>query len=191
MTSEPRPKFRRQQLLIDHHVQGSLLRRTGLYSIGCTVYFAVILLFTESMSRQDTTISEAIFRCLDESIYWAPGLILLTPLVAYDMLRLTNRFAGPIFRLRREMQRLVDDESESPLSFREGDYWTDFADVFNDLRQEVIELRELKIDAQRVLAEGVPSKQVREMSDEDRAAEIESALSTDADAEDFLATVGS
>lgn len=142
MTQSSKSAFLRQQLLVDHHVQGALLKRTGLYSVSCAVYFAVILVFTESMSRPDELFSEAIFRCLDEAIYWAPGLILLTPLVAYDMLKLTNRFAGPVFRLRREMKRLINGESIQPLSFRDGDHWPEMAELFNQLRQELIELRQ-------------------------------------------------
>ena len=132
----------RQQLLIDKSVQGTLLRRTALYSCACAVYFIVILIFTESMSDPDQPFSEAVFRCFDEAIFWAPGLMLLTPVVAYDLLRVTNRFAGPVFRLRREMQRLVDHESIDPLNFRDGDYWLEMADIFNQIRDELLELRE-------------------------------------------------
>ncbi len=144
MAVNNKPSFLRQQLLIDHHVQGSLLRRTALYSAACGVYFIVILIFTESMSRPESTVGDAIMACLDEAIYWAPGLVLLAPLVAYDMLKLTNRFAGPIFRLRREMEQLVAGESAYGLNFREGDYWTEMVPVFNQLRTELLELRELK-----------------------------------------------
>lgn len=133
--------FLRQQLLVDQPVQGMLLKRTGLYSVACALYFVVILIFAESMSRKDGTIVDAIGRCFEEAIYWAPGLFLLAPLVAYDMLKLTNRFAGPIFRLRREMQRLIVGESERPLNFRDGDYWTEIAEEFNHLRDELMELR--------------------------------------------------
>ena len=134
----------RQQLLIDNHVQGSLLRRVAFYSFGCAIYFVVILVLTESMSDPDEKLAESIFRCMDEAIYWAPGLMLLTPVVAYDMLKVTNRFAGPMFRLKREMQRLIDGESVHPLNFRDGDFWTEMADSFNEIRAELHELREEK-----------------------------------------------
>lgn len=132
----------RQQLLIDEHVQGSLLRRTALYSCACAVYLIVILVFTESMSHPEEPLLASLIRCLDEAIYWAPGLMLLAPVIAYDMLRVTNRFAGPFFRLKREMRRLIDGESKVPLSFRDGDYWFDAADIFNQIRDEMLSLRE-------------------------------------------------
>lgn len=132
----------RQQLLIDPRVQGSLLRRAALYSAASGLYFLVILVFTESMSNPEEPFGVAISRCIDEAVYWAPGLMLLVPVITYDLLRVTNRFAGPVFRLRREMQRLVDGESEHPLSFRDGDYWVEIAGTFNQLRSELMQYRE-------------------------------------------------
>lgn len=132
----------RHQLLIDNAVQGTLLRRTALYSFACALYFIVILIFTESMTDPNVPLSEAAFRCFDEAIYWLPGLMLLTPVVAYDLLMVSNRFAGPAYRLRRELQRLIDGQSITPLSFRDGDYWIELADRFNVIRAELLELRE-------------------------------------------------
>jgi len=132
----------RQQLLIDGPVQGVLLKRMCLYGGACLLYFSGVILLTESMANPEEAISSVIFRCLDDTIYWGPGLVLLVPAFAYDLLRVSNRFAGPVFRLRREMRRLADGESEYPLSFREADNWTELADVFNELREELLELRE-------------------------------------------------
>ena len=134
----------RQKLLIDWSVQGCLLGRTALYSAACCLYFSVILIFNEWASEPGSTFVDAIFSCLDESIYWAPGLVLLIPMVVYDLLKLTNRFAGPFFRLQREMGRLVNHESESPLGFRDGDYWVDVTDDFNAIREELMQLREFR-----------------------------------------------
>ena len=138
--------FERHQLMVDERVQGALLWRAGFYGIACALYFIVILIFAEVMSRQDVTFGEAILACAGEAIYWLPGLLLMVPLIAYDMLRQSNRFAGPIFRLRREMQRLIAGESENPLLFREEDYWAEMVEEFNQIRSELLELRKAKLD---------------------------------------------
>jgi hypothetical protein len=131
----------RNQLLIDESVQGALLRRTALYC-GCSaVYFITILIFTESITTPDQTILQSLLHNLNEIVYWAPGLMLMSPIVLYDLLRVTNRFAGPVFRLQREMQRLIDCESTSPLTFRERDYWMEMAVAFNKIRDEMLERR--------------------------------------------------
>ena len=51
--------------------------------------------------------------------------------------RVTNRFAGPIFRLRRSMRELADGEHVEPVHLRKGDYWQDVADQFNRVIQRV------------------------------------------------------
>jgi hypothetical protein len=134
----------RQQLLIDKDVQGAVLQRTILYSVCCVVYFLVIMFFSTTAETPEDKWHEIVMKCLDEAVYWAPGLMLLTPVIAYDLLTLTNRFAGPVFRLRREMQRLTSGEESYPLSFRDGDYWMEMADLFNQVRDEMLELREFK-----------------------------------------------
>ncbi|MDA8744176.1 hypothetical protein N9N28_06040 [Rubripirellula amarantea] len=146
--------FVRQQLFVDPQVQGVLVRRAALYSTACTIYFVVIAVFATCMSDPDRSISDSLTLCLDEAIYWAPGLILLAPLVIYDMLKVTNRFAGPVFSLRREMQRLIDNKSERPLKFREGDTWTDLASRFNLIREEVLELRKANRELKHELNKG-------------------------------------
>lgn len=134
----------RQQLLVDRDVQGAVLRRTVLYSTCCVVYFMVIMFFSTSAESTTGRWQETLLLCLDEVVYWAPGLMLLAPVIAYDLLTLTNRFAGPVFRLRREMQRLANGEEAYPLGFRDGDYWVEMADLFNQVREEMLELREYK-----------------------------------------------
>lgn len=174
MSQNSQPVFVRQQLLIDEKVQGALLRRAGFYSLACALYFIVILIFAEFMSRQDVSLVEAIFGCFTEAIYWLPGLLLMVPLIAYDMLKQSNRFAGPMFRLRREMQRLIAGESEQPLNFRDDDYWTEMADEFNQLRDELQQLRKAKTQPQSSIA----STEHKLFDDSDDESEEDSLLLT-------------
>jgi len=55
----------------------------------------------------------------------------LLPLVLVDVVRLSNRFAGPAYRLRRAMRQLAHGEKVQPITFRQGDFWKEFADDFN------------------------------------------------------------
>lgn len=131
----------RKNLLIDQSVQGSLLRRIGFYSLACGLYFLMTLVITETLSNPRESIAETTRRCLEEAIFWAPGLMLLAPIILYDLIRVTNRLAGPIFRLRRELGRLAEGRPSQPLVLREDDYWSEVAESFNQLRREVLRLR--------------------------------------------------
>jgi hypothetical protein len=68
--------------------------------------------------------------------FHGPALVaslLLLPLVVIDIIRVSNRFTGPLLRLRRSMRGLASGERVEPLYFREGDFWKDFADEFNEV----------------------------------------------------------
>jgi hypothetical protein len=134
----------RHNLLVDRDVQGVILRRTALYATAGALYFSVILVCSESLSEPKQSVGDAIMRCLDETIYWLPGFAILAPVIAYDIIRITNRFTGPVFRLRRELTRLAEGQEVQPMVFREDDYWREMSEIFNRIRDEMIELRNAK-----------------------------------------------
>ncbi|TWT83034.1 hypothetical protein CA13_44970 [Planctomycetes bacterium CA13] len=131
----------RKYVVADPHVQGAILRRVGLYALAAIAYYSVVLFFSIYATGRVGTTTDRLFECLDDIITWLPGLFVLGPIAAYDLLTTTNRFAGPICRLRREMKMLVDDESPRELTFRENDHWSEVAKHYNELRQELLELR--------------------------------------------------
>lgn len=70
----------------------------------------------------------------------AMGSLLLLPIVLIDVLRLSNRFTGPMFRVRQTMNLLAQGEAVRPLAFRDGDFWTEFAGDFNAVAARLREL---------------------------------------------------
>ena len=70
----------------------------------------------------------------DILFHYGPAIVvgvLLLPLAVFDVLRLSNRFVGPFFRLRGAMRQLARGERVDPIFFRRGDFWQEFADEFN------------------------------------------------------------
>jgi hypothetical protein len=63
--------------------------------------------------------------------------ILVLPLLIYDALKLSNKFTGPLFRLRRELRRLAAGEHVPPIRFRSRDFWVAMADEFNAASQRM------------------------------------------------------
>jgi hypothetical protein len=59
------------------------------------------------------------------------GSVLLLPLVLLDCLRLSNRFAGPMVRIRQATKELAQGQTPRPVQLREGDFWAEFVDDFN------------------------------------------------------------
>ncbi len=75
----------------------------------------------------------------DMWFFYGPAAIasfLLLPLVIVDIIRISNRFVGPLLWLRRSMRALARGEYVEPIEFRGNDFWYDFADEFNAVAPE-------------------------------------------------------
>lgn len=149
------------------------MRRFALYGAGCLLYCAATLVLTDTLRYPHESFHESLLRSLDEVALWLPTLLLLAPIFAYDLLRLSNRFVGPIFRLRRELRRLSNGEPVTMIDFREGDFWHDTADSFNRVREELEMLRTLAAGKELPIASPgtPPQKQLFEASDDSDAIE--------------------
>jgi hypothetical protein len=72
----------------------------------------------------------------------------LFPAFMLDTIRFSNRFVGPVSRLRQELRRLAQTHQANDLLFRENDFWRDFANEFNSVshtirkqQQQIVELQ--------------------------------------------------
>ncbi len=67
--------------------------------------------------------------------------LFLLPIVLIDTLMLTNRFAGPIYHLRRSIRALAAGGPVDPIRFRDHDFWQEIAQEFNTLSGYVEQLK--------------------------------------------------
>ena len=58
-------------------------------------------------------------------------MFFLLPVFILDTIKLSHRFAGPIYRLRNTIRSLAQGEEFRPLKFREVDFWQSLAEDFN------------------------------------------------------------
>ena len=66
--------------------------------------------------------------------YLAPYLVAsaaLFPMVVASANRFSNRFAGPMVRIRKTLKELANGESPPHILLRDGDFWADVADDIN------------------------------------------------------------
>lgn len=131
----------RKRLFIDRQVQGALLFRTVVYWFFLLVATSLIMLGVYAIREPGGTFFEYCRLVLARHGILAIATLLLLPLVIYDVLVTTNRFAGPVYRMRRAMRSLAADEPIGPLQFREGDYWRGLADEFNAVAARMAELK--------------------------------------------------
>ncbi len=144
--AKPMATFKRKKLFVDPKVQGAFLARILLYWFLCLVASGTALIAWMLLTGGPRVLFEPF---TDFWPQFAPAVVvssLMLPILMFDCVRLTNRFAGPMFRVRREMRNLADGTPTHSIHLRTGDFWMEFADEFNAVRQRIILLEE-RLDA--------------------------------------------
>jgi len=132
----------RQKFWIDRSVQGVLIGRIILYWTAGLLYLGLGSACFQYYAHPDWSIETHAWALFQQIWPWIPSLILFMPLVIYDIIRLSNLFAGPIYRLRVHLDELMENPECRPLTFREDDYWQDLVQPINYLQNEIVALRE-------------------------------------------------
>ncbi len=149
--SRTRPKLpTRRQLFVDPEVQGALVARTIIYWVTCTLSIALLLLCWQVLIGPVRPLS---FHLENMWFFYGPALIasvIVLPVAIMDTIRVSNRFAGPLTRLRHGMRALAKGRSVPPMEFRRDDFWYEFAEEFNAVVREVEELRQRERETEKL-----------------------------------------
>jgi len=131
-------KNERKRSLVDAPIQGALLLR-AVFHWTFLIVGAFVVLFVWEVLTGDPHQSFSGQLQATWSRYSPCFIILLVllPAVVHDTLKLSNRFAGPLFRLRRSMQGLVDGQPVQPVRLRNRDFCQDLAKNFNIILERI------------------------------------------------------
>jgi hypothetical protein len=134
-------KHQRRKIFIDRPIQLAVLLRTALYWAMCTMAQVLMVLFfgMVASSQQD-------FPSLHPQVTWHLQVTLLAsiallPILLWDVLKLSHRWVGPIFRLRTALRTLSRGETISPVKFRGRDFWQDLASDLNAVAAQLEKTR--------------------------------------------------
>ena len=145
-------KFKRRQLFVDPKVQGVLiLRMLGYWTVTMITVTCMILSWriVTAPGRSFVEHLEGLWVHYGAAII---ASVLLLPLIVIDCIRVSNRFAGPLYRLRRCMRDLTAGLPVPPVHFRDGDFWSDVADEFNAVSSKLQRLEEELAEARGEVA---------------------------------------
>lgn len=125
---------RRKQQLVDPTVQLGIVRKIAFHWVVFFVCNAMALmiwirLFEQPDADWGQTFGDTIRRFMPFFII----TMALIPAFVWDTLKLTNRFAGPISRLRGALADASAGRAVSPLQFRTNDFWQEIAENFNSV----------------------------------------------------------
>jgi len=105
--------------------------RIMLYWLFCLLSISLMLIcwsaYVGPSRRFIDLISDLYFR-------YGPALsasLMLLPIVMMDVLRMSNRFVGPVLRLRKGLREVAEGRPAQPLNFRDDDFWREMATDFN------------------------------------------------------------
>ena len=122
---------RRKSEYIDPEVQGALARRISIHWCLYTFLAAALIVGLKWMSHPFVPFTDHLIEA-----WWSYGslflvLLCLVPLFVYDAVKLSNRFTGPVLRLRNATRELADGKHPGKITLRDNDFWKDLADDFN------------------------------------------------------------
>jgi len=131
---------KRRQMFVDRRVQGALILHSVMYWAFCLTSVTLMLLCW----RIITGPARMFYTHFDEMWFlYGPALVaslLLLPIVVIDIVRLSNKFAGPMVRLRKAMHQLAQGERVASIHFRENDFWREAAEDFNTIASRLQKL---------------------------------------------------
>lgn len=127
----------RSKEYVDPQVQGALWRRLVLHWLAFTSVAAALVVGLEWMSDPFQQVGAVI-----ASAWWtySPLLLVLAcllPVFIFDSIRLSHRFAGPVFRLRKVMKELAQGTIPARVEFRENDFWREMATDVNRVIEQM------------------------------------------------------
>lgn len=143
----------RQQVWVDRSVQGVLVGRVLLYWLCAILYVGIGSACFQYNQNPEWTLTKHAVVLFSQMWPWIPTVVLILPLAIYDVVRLSNLFVGPIYRLRKHFAALRQDIACAPLTFREDDYWRDLTAPINDMQAEILRLRSGVIELQQVASQ--------------------------------------
>jgi signal transduction histidine kinase len=132
-------KFHQRQLIINKDVQWAII----IYSIILGFAVAIGSRILETVSDEQTFV----FSDPQHSKILVFSIIFLffVFILLYG-LYLTNRIAGPLYRLKKQMENLLEGKDAEDLQFRKNDFFKEFSGLFNRLaeKQRMLDSRQAK-----------------------------------------------
>ncbi len=124
----------RKKTYVDKNVQGAILMRLVMHWSLFLIAGAAFLYFIELLGPAP---HEAGKNVLNRHAPTVLVVLALAPIFLRDLSRLTNRFAGPMVRLRAALRELAEGGDVAPIKFRDHDFWKEIADDFNRVLERV------------------------------------------------------
>ncbi len=132
--------FKRTRLWVDPEIQSRLLMRLGVYQVVFAlmlvhVGFAIEVIQHLVQGEGSTMAGSQYLDYLRQQKSILVALVLLTPVLFYDLLKFSHRIVGPLVRCRRVMLEMAAGKRVEAFRPRKHDLLREFFEAFNVLIQ--------------------------------------------------------
>lgn len=122
---------RRTKHFIDSNVQGSLARRILFHWLAFLAVAFLVSFILQVLTNPFRPLTAHL-----RDLWWTHGpfllvMVFLLPVFVLDTIKLSHRFAGPIFSLRRAIRDVAAGNPPRKLKFRRRDFWRELAEDYN------------------------------------------------------------
>lgn len=131
-------RSQRKKILVDRRIQGALVRRVMIHWIVFFCFTAVMFVFLRALLDDPSlTLQERLENRVGDLFLLGLLVVCLLPSFMLDTIRFSNRFVGPITRLKGVLKRFAQTGTAERIAFRKDDFWQEIADDFNQLVERV------------------------------------------------------
>lgn len=121
----------RKKTFVDPKVQGALVRRLVVHWFSFLLVASLVAFCLQILSNPFRSLAEH-----TQQLWWTHGpflvvMVFLLPVFVLDTIKMSHRFAGPIYRLRQVILEIAQGDPPPRLKFRDFDFWQGLADDFN------------------------------------------------------------
>jgi hypothetical protein len=135
----------RKKTFVDPKVQGALVRRLVMHWCAFIAVAGLVAFCLQVLSNPFTSILEHA-----QNVWWTHGpfllvMVFMLPVFIVDTIKLSHRFAGPIYRMRQTIRSLAKGGAYTPMKFRDLDFWQGLAEDFNQMVERLTSGRPLTV----------------------------------------------
>ena len=121
----------RKKKFVDPRVQGALVRRLVMHWFSFLVVAGTVTFCLQVLSNPLQPVGHHF-----QQLWWTHGpflvvMVFLLPVFVLDTIKVSHRFAGPIYRLRQTIRSIAEGNPPPRLKFRDFDFWQGLAQDFN------------------------------------------------------------
>ena len=133
---------RRNKLIVNEKLQGMIIRTIVTYGIILSAIFLSAIYFISDQfittiyetSSMNDDLKISLYRDLNQIILVFFALaVILTFIISYLSLKLSNRIAGPVFNINRVLEKNIVNSTSEPIKLRDADYFHQLANNINQI----------------------------------------------------------